>query len=130
MAILNLKKKVTQDDAKKVKKLAVVAVKSASAVRAVSGIFDSRTIIRPRVTEKATMLSEGGRTVAVFEVAKGANKRSVSVAIQTLYKVTPVKVAVLRVPPKKSFVRGHVTHGVTAYKAYVYLRPGEKIELA
>ena len=138
MAIFNLKKNTeakvetkVKSTKKKVAKTAVVSTqasaitKSSSTLRNVAGV-----ILRPKMTEKATILSEQGRGVYLFEVVKGSTKRTVSDAIQMLYKVTPTKVAVLRVPPKKSFVRGHVSYGVTKYKAYVYLKPGDKIEIA
>lgn len=132
MAILNLKKTKTASKgvSAKTKKLAVVDASSKSVVLGASArVFDSSVIIRPRVTEKAAVLSESGRTVVVFDVSREANKRNVSEAIVGLYKVTPEKIAVLRVPPKRKFVRGHMTKGVTTYKAYVYLKKGEKIEI-
>jgi len=132
MGILNLKKNkgVTADKAKApqvVRKLAVSEAKK-PAVTVSNVAFDPGIIIRPRVTEKASVLSEGGRSVAVFEVSRKANKRNVALAIRGLYKVTPEKIAVLRVPPKRKFVRGRMSTGVTRYKAYVYLRPGDKID--
>src|SRR3989338_2337907 len=133
MGILNLRKKeaVDKKSPDKTKKLAVVDASNKPAVLGVSErVFDSSVIVRPRVTEKATILSEkGGRTVVVFEVSREANKRNIAAAIVGLYKVIPEKIAVLRVPPKRKFVRGHMTKGVTGYKAYVYLKKGEKIEV-
>jgi ribosomal protein L23 len=37
-------------------------------------------------------------------------------------------VAILKVPAKRSFVRGRITKGKTGRKAYVYLKKGDKIE--
>lgn len=129
MSILNLKKKTpVKKETSKSKKVAVLPAVPAVKTSAFSGVFDPRIIVKPRVTEKATMLSEGGRTVAVFEVSDRANKKNVAVAIQALYKVKPVKVAILRVPPKKSFIKGHIAYGKTRRKAYVYLKEGDKIE--
>lgn len=132
MGILNLKKTKTAltGTSVKTKKLAVMDASSKAVVSsALSHAYDASVIIRPRVTEKAAVLSEGGRTVVVFEVTREANKRNVALAIKGLYKVTPEKIAVLRVPPKRKFVRGHMITGVTGYKAYVYLKKGEKIEV-
>lgn len=132
MAILNLRKKESgaTKALAKTKKLAVVEASSKPVVLGVSErAFDSSVIVCPRVTEKATILSESGRTVVVFEVSRKANKQNVFEAVKGLYKVTPEKIAVLRVPPKRKFVRGHMTKGVTGYKAYVYLKKGEKIEV-
>ena len=124
------KKEATKTATKAKKAVAVITpTKAVAAGATFSRPLDSSVIIRPRVTEKAAMLSEQGRTVVVFEVAKGSNKRAVSDAIRNLYKVVPEKIAVLRVPPKKSFVRGRVSYGKTSYKAYVYLKKGETIEV-
>lgn len=85
-------------------------------------------IIRPRITEKATVKADA-ENVYVFEVAQSANKTTVSQAIASLYKVTPVRVNITRNPSKKIFYRGKsgVTGGVK--KAYVFVKKGEKIEL-
>src|SRR3989338_6638103 len=120
MALLNLRKnkKVSTEATQKTKKLTVTdASKKSPVVTVTSGDFDSGVILRHRVTEKATVLSEKqGRTICVFEVSRDANKNSVIRAIQGLYKVTPDKVAVLRILPKKNFVRGRVSKGKTGYK--------------
>lgn len=91
--------------------------------------FDSHVLVRPRVTEKATELSKGGREVTVFEVSRTATKGTVGAAVRSLYKVTPEKVAIVRIPPKRKYVRGRMTESATRYKAYVYLKKGEKIEV-
>lgn len=133
MSILNLKKnKAAEVAPKKTKKLVVV---SETKVPAVSGkVFPHSApadiIVRPRVTEKATVLSELGRAVYVFEVSRLATKRTVTEAIRVLYKVSTEKVAILKIPPKKSMVRGRVSRGKTYRKAYVYLKKGETIDLA
>lgn len=133
MSILNPKKKKVVAAkpalAAKTKKLVVAGTAGKT------GVTTSRAdvhgiIIRPRVTEKVALISESGKnSVVMFEVSSKANKSSVSEAIKALYKVVPVKVAVLKVPPKKSFVRGRVSYGATKYKAYVYLKSGDKIEV-
>ncbi|MEK7082040.1 MAG: 50S ribosomal protein L23, partial [Patescibacteria group bacterium] len=61
-------------------------------------------IIRPRVTEKATTVAENG--VYVFEVEKDANKKEIAADIKNLYKVSPVKINVVKIPRKQVFVRG------------------------
>ncbi|MBI2046374.1 MAG: 50S ribosomal protein L23 [Parcubacteria group bacterium] len=83
-------------------------------------------IKRPRVTEKATSLSEKG--VYVFEVAQKANKREVIKAVHLLYNVTPRKVRMIMVPSKKVFMRGHVGFTAKIKKAMVFLKKGETIE--
>ena len=133
MAILNLKKnKAVAKKEVKTKKLAVVAEKVPAVVSGkVPHVISGNIIIRPRVTEKAAVLSEKqGRQVCVFEVSARADSKTVAAAIKALYKVVPVKIAVLRIPPKKSFVKGRVSYGKTGYKAYVYLKKGDSIEIA
>lgn len=129
MAILNLKKNKVAP--KTSSKLATKEVSKVPAIRNSAPLhtLTSRVIIRPRVTEKASMLSQSGREVVVFEVSRLATKRTVADAVKELYKVTPEKVAILKVPPKNSMVRGRISKGRTDRKAYVYLRKGDKIEI-
>ncbi|KKT44752.1 MAG: 50S ribosomal protein L23 [Parcubacteria group bacterium GW2011_GWA2_44_15] len=133
MTFLNLKKNKpeTAKDSKSTRNLSVTAGSKSTAMALTIPLSAgaSEAIIRPRVTEKATMLSEQGRTVCVFEISRSANKRDVADAVRAIYKVSPEKVAILKVPPKKSFVRGRVSKGKTGRKAYVYLKKGEKIEI-
>lgn len=84
-------------------------------------------IIRPRVTEKATTVAEGG--IYVFEIEKGTTKREVAKAVEELYKVKPVKVNIVKIPRKQVFVRGKKGFKAGGKKAYVYLKNGEKIEI-
>ena len=133
MAFLNLRKnkKDSLEESKVSRKLSVAPV--ARDLAAVSSTFShlgaGTIIISPRVTEKATFLSGKGNEVHVFLVSRTATKRTVAEAIHALYKVSPAKVAILKVPPKKSFVRGRVSLGKTGRKAYVYLKKGDKIEI-
>jgi len=87
-------------------------------------------LISPRITEKGAYLGEKG--CYVFNVATGANKGQIAEAIRTVYKVTPRKVTVARVPRKAAVVRGTNRKGMTAggKKAYVYLKTGDTIDLA
>jgi ribosomal protein L23 len=80
------------------------------------------------VTEKGAFLSTEDRMVYVFEVSRFATKHDVAKSVAGLYKVVPEKVAILKVPAKRSFVRGRITKGKTGRKAYVYLKKGDKIE--
>jgi len=83
-------------------------------------------ILRPRVTEKSGILSQGG--VYTFEVARNANKDAVAKAVKVLYKVVPVKIAIINLPAKHVFVKGR--HGVVSgiKKAMVTLKKGDKID--
>ncbi|MES2087756.1 MAG: 50S ribosomal protein L23 [Patescibacteria group bacterium] len=131
MATLNSKKNIVTAKPKAAKKsVAKTSTKSLAVVSAAPTMISTGVIVKPRVTEKASQLSgNGDRMVYVFEVTASANKQNIKAAIQALYKVVPEKVAVLRVPSKKSFVRGRVSKGKTGRKAYVYLKKGEKIEI-
>lgn len=133
MGILNLKKNkaVATEISKKTKKLTVVSeTKTPTVIHGLAHVDAGCVLVRPRVTEKATALSEKqGRQVCVFEVTPKANSRNVTMAVAALYKVVPVKVAILRIPRKKSFVKGKVSYGKTGYKAYVYFKKGENIEI-
>jgi large subunit ribosomal protein L23 len=87
----------------------------------------SHYLLAPRVTERATVLAEGG--VYVFDVAPTATAGHISQAIREVYKVTPVKVNMTTVRAKKVFVRGKMGMQAGGKKAYVYLRKGDKIEI-
>lgn len=85
-------------------------------------------IKNPRITEKTTMVNEGG--VYTFDVSKNATKVEIKKAIKDMFGVAPRKVNVVTILAKKVFVRGK--HGKTAggRKAYVYLKKGDTLELA
>ncbi len=84
----------------------------------------------PRITEKASFLAEGG--VYTFDVAPNATKAAVASAIRDVYKVSPRKVTLVAVARKRVQTRGTNRMGMTAggKKAYVFLKKGDKIELA
>ncbi len=94
--------------------------------------LDKNAIIlrRPLVTEKSTDGIAGKNPAYAFVVAPGANKILVRRAIIEQYKVTPTKVNMSVVKPKKVFTRGRVGSRGGFKKAIVYLKPGDKIELA
>jgi len=83
-------------------------------------------IIRPRITEKSGILSQGG--VYTFEVARGANKPSIAAAVKALYKVTPIKVTVSNLPARNVVVRGKRGVQSGMRKAVVTLKKGDKID--
>ena len=62
-------------------------------------------IKNPRITEKASFLSELNN-VYTFEVAKSATKTSVAKAVLEVYKVKPIRVAIVNLPAKEVFMRG------------------------
>jgi large subunit ribosomal protein L23 len=89
----------------------------------------SHILLKPRITEKATM--HVGMGIYTFDVAVTANKRQITEAVRHLYKVNPRMVRVVQVPSKlKRNVRTG-KEGVKSggKKAYVYLKKGDTITL-
>ncbi len=86
-------------------------------------------ILRPRITEKSGMAQES-LNLYTFEVAKDATKPSIAKAIKALYKVTPLKIRTVNLPRKKVFVRGKHGAQPSIKKALVYLKKGDKIDIA
>jgi large subunit ribosomal protein L23 len=89
----------------------------------------SKIIVRPRITEKSGIMNESSN-VYTFEVEKNATKDTIAKAIKTLYKVTAVKVRIVNLPAKKVLVRGKKGTQSAVKKALVYLKKGDKIDLA
>jgi large subunit ribosomal protein L23 len=84
-----------------------------------------KIIIRPVITEKTTRLKATSGVIC-FEVARGANKIEIKLAIERLFKT---KVAEVRTQAKAGKVRrvGRNAGKTKAWKkAYVRLREGEK----
>lgn len=84
------------------------------------------TIIRPRITEKSGLLAQSG--VYTFEVTGNATKANIAKAIAKLYKVTPVKVAIVNLPLRNVFVRGKKGTVSGVKKAMITVKKGEKID--
>jgi ribosomal protein L23 len=57
-----------------------------------------------------------------------ADKKNIAKAITELYKVTPVKVNITKLPAKIIFTRGKAGRKSAVKKAIVYLKKGDKIE--
>jgi len=112
------KPKNTEDNKK------IVAKKAPAVISVTSS--DASSILRPRITEKSGILSQGG--VYTFEVAKGATKQDVRQAIRALYKVVPVKVTVINTATRNVFVRGRKGTVPGFRKALVTVKKGDKID--
>lgn len=134
MSFLNLLKTKKNEPKKEVsvaappvKKLAVREdAPSALPVAVGAGVRETFVVLRPRITEKATALSERG--VYAFEVMKDATERAVKTAIRSLYKVSPVKVAFVPIRSKEIIVKGKKGRTKGGKKAYVYLKAGDRID--
>lgn len=85
---------------------------------------------RPWFSEKALIGTESG--VYVFEVPASATKIDVANAVESAFKVVPVKVRMANLPAKKVSLRTRRGVGTRArrHKAYVYLKKGDTLTLA
>lgn len=97
-------------------------------MKTISIKHSTSVIKKPRITEKATVGAEKGQYI--FEVTQDSNKASIAKAIEQMYKVVPAKVNIVRTPAKKVFVRGKVGTKQAVKKAIVFLKKGDKIDLA
>lgn len=124
--------KMVAKPAKATKALAKVEAKSESKATkreaAVAGVSFPKNspIVRPRVTEKAGLLSQKG--IYTFDVRTDATENSVSQAITAAYKVEPVKVNLASIKAKTMFTRGKMGKTTSGKKAYVFLKKGDTIE--
>ncbi|MDO8492583.1 MAG: 50S ribosomal protein L23, partial [bacterium] len=110
MAIFSKKKNSKEAKPKMVIAKAVVKV-------GIPGIGVQFTL-KPRVTEKATLLAENN--VYIFDVPQNATKGEVKTAVATLFKVHPIKVATVRTVGKVKISRGKKGRTSSTKKAYVY----------
>jgi large subunit ribosomal protein L23 len=86
------------------------------------------TILRPVITEKATILSDHGKVV--FEVPLTATKKEVAEAVEALFKVEVTKVNTLRRKGKAKRFRGIMGKRSDVKKAIVTLKDGQTIDIA
>jgi large subunit ribosomal protein L23 len=84
-------------------------------------------VLRPIVTEKATMLLEQNKYV--FEVILKATKPQIKAAIESLFNVKVVGVNTLRPPRKKRRVGRFVGYKPQYKRAIVTLAEGDSITL-
>jgi large subunit ribosomal protein L23 len=90
---------------------------------------DLYDIIRvPRITEKGTRLREKSN-VLTFEVRTDANKVQVRKAIEGIFKVKVVDVTTVNIAGKQKRMGMRQGRRSDWKKAYVTLKPGEKIDI-
>ncbi len=88
----------------------------------------TKILLRPVVTEKATMLRDTAEQIAFFVDPK-ANKIEIGKAVEAAFKVKVEKVNVVTVKPRQRVRSGRVKGRIAGYrKAYVTLAKGDKIE--
>ena len=85
------------------------------------------TIIKPVITEKATLLSEHGKVV--FQVPLTATKKEIAEAVSELFKVEVVKVNTIRLKGKIKRFRGQLGKRSDVKKAVVTLKDGHAIDV-
>ncbi len=83
-------------------------------------------LIRPHITEKATMSAES--SVYVYEIDPKSTSNDVMKAFVEKYKITPIRINTVTIPAKNVVVRGKRGTKSGYKKAYIYLKKGEKIE--
>lgn len=119
---------------KETKKKKPAAKKPAADTQKVSKKTDSgasgKVLLRPRITEKAAHLS--AQNVYTFDVVFAATEAQVAHAIESVYRVKPVKVNLVKTPGKRVTLRTRRGFGTRSgsKKAYVYLKKGDRIEFA
>ena len=82
----------------------------------------------PRITEKGTRLKEKNN-VLTFEVRTDANKLQVRKAIEGIFKVKVMDVTTVKISGKKKRMGQRLGRRSDWKKAYVTLKPGEKIDI-
>lgn len=88
------------------------------------------TLIKPVISEKATLLGDQGKYV--FEVAPDANKIQIKHAIEEVFaskKIEVAEVNIVRVPGKKRRVGRHYGMSRAWKKAIVTLKSGQRLDL-
>ena len=88
----------------------------------------SEVLRRPLITEKNTAIQAPQGKYA-FEVAEGANKDQVKLAVEKNFKVSVTGVNVMTVPGRTRRMRGKMVKTPSWKKAIVTLKAGDKIEL-
>jgi large subunit ribosomal protein L23 len=85
------------------------------------------TIIKPVITEKATLLSEHGKVV--FQVPLSATKKQIAEAIEQLWDVKVEKVNTITTKGKVKRFRGIAGKRSDVKKAVVKLKDGHTIDV-
>lgn len=90
----------------------------------------SSVLIRPHITEKA--VGGSGQAVYTFVIHPSATKYDVRAAVTEVFKVTPVKVNIVKQSPRQyqSRQKGRTVKEGGIKKAYVYLKEGDTISFA
>ena len=85
-------------------------------------------ILSPKITEKATFLSEQNKIV--FNVHNGASKNSIKKSIEKIFKVNVIKINTINQRPTTKMVRNKKTLISGYKKAIITLKKGQSIDLS
>lgn len=85
-------------------------------------------IKKPVISEKSEYLREN-LNCYVFQVDARANKKLVNQAIRLIYELTPKKVNIVNLRPKRKANRLGYGYTTRKKKAYVFLNESDKIEI-
>ena len=85
------------------------------------------SIIRPIITEKATILSEQNKTI--FKVHEKANKKTIKKNIEKIFKVNVIKVNIINQKSKLKMKQGRKSFKSGYKKAIITLKKGQSIDL-
>jgi large subunit ribosomal protein L23 len=88
-------------------------------------VFD--ILRRPVITEKSTILQEGGRYT--FEVALNATKHQIKEAVEEAFNVDVLQVNTMHVRGKRKRFGPRIAQGRSWKKAIVLLSPGDTITI-
>jgi large subunit ribosomal protein L23 len=86
------------------------------------------TILRPVITEKATLASQHGQIA--FWVLPTATKPQIKAAVETLFKVEVTKVNTISLPGKTKMFKGRPGERSDRKKALVTLKSGQTIDIS
>ena len=84
-------------------------------------------IVSPRLTEKATSLSEQNKVV--FQVRKDVKKKMIKKSVEKIFKVNVTKINTINIKGKSKMVRGRKAYKSGYKKAIVTLKKGQSIDL-
>ncbi len=101
-------------------------VKAVPASKQVSELT-TKTLLAPLVTEKSAHLADAG--VYAFKVPVSASRIAVSQAFRNLYRVTPVKVNIIRVHGKEHRFGSTMSRRADWKKALVTVAKGTRIDI-
>jgi large subunit ribosomal protein L23 len=88
-----------------------------------------QVLVAPVVSEKATMVAEKTNTVT-FKVLQDATKPEIKAAVELMFKVEVVRVAVLNIKGKSKRFGRSMGRRNNVRKAYVTLKAGQELNLS